>query len=234
MNKLLIGLLVIGYACLFTSCDKKECAGPTITVTKDLDHYNELELDGSMELEIKSDMTEDIRIIAPDNLQKYIETYVYADRLVIHERDNKIKNGRVRIEISETAITSILLAGSGEVYGDTLKANHISLRIDGSGNIDLPIDCTELQTRISGSGRLKAYGLAESSNAAIDGSGLIDVKNVESASAHTQIDGSGAIDIYANTSIFARIAGSGSIRYWGNPEFVDADVSGSGSIIPIN
>lgn len=234
MNKILIGLIIISYGTLFTSCDKKEDAGPTITVSKNLGDFNELELDGSMELQIVEGMSDDIRITAPDNLQKYIEAYVFSNRLMIDERDNDIKNSDVRIEISETALSKIILDGSGAIYGDSIYSDFILLRMKGSGSINLPVICERLEAKVNGSGRIKIFGEAENVDVDIDGSGLIDVKNVEAADASARIDGSGSIDIYANTSIFARISGSGAIRYWGEPETVDTNVSGSGAIVRMN
>lgn len=234
MNKVLTTLLILGYAFLFSACEKNEPAGPTVTVTKDLSDFSELEISGAMELEIIEGLDADIRIIAPDNLQRYIEAFVFSDRLTIQERDNNIKRADVRIEISETALSRVVLVGAGNVYGDSLKSERIAMELQGSGNIDLPVDCEQLNTRITGSGRIKAAGNAESSEAVLEGSGSIDLKNVEAREGRARITGSGSIDIYADSTIFARIDGSGTIRYWGNPESTDTDVSGSGSIIRIN
>ncbi|MCB0432791.1 MAG: DUF2807 domain-containing protein, partial [Mangrovimonas sp.] len=44
------------------------------------------------------------------------------------------------------------------------------------------------------------------------------------------ISGSGDIDVVSNSQIKARVSGSGSVEYRGNPELKDTKVAGSGRI----
>ncbi len=220
---------------LIWSCNDDIDAGPIITETRNLPEYTELEVDGSYEVIINPDYDFDVRVTAPDNMMNYIETFVTGSRLVIKERSNRIDHGRILIEVSETVLERIELNGSGKITAeDTLTSPDIVAEINGSGSSDLLVDCTVLRLEIDGSGIIEAWGESSMVLSEIEGSGLISSRAIESAVAEARIEGSGSIDIYAIQSLFARIDGSGVIRYWGNPETVDTNIDGSGSIIEIN
>lgn len=221
-------------AIMLSSCNKNEDAGPRVTVTKNLLDYNELEVYGSMSVEIVEGMSDDIRITAPDNLMKYIDTYVFSERLTIRENDNDIRESKVHIEISETALEYIYLSGSGSIIADTIHSSTIALRLMGSGILDIPVDCNGLNARLNGSGRITSGGLGENVDGWVDGSGAVNLKGIEAQSAVAKVEGSGILEVYASESIFARVIGSGLIRYWGNPSSLDTDVNGSGSVIKMN
>lgn len=219
---------------LLSSCEKCIDAGPTATITKNLSEFNELEVYGSMRIEIIEGMSDDIRITAPNNLMDYIETYVFSERLTIRERNNDIRESEIHIEISETALEYIYLSGSGSIIADTIHSPTIALRLVGSGKLDVPVDCNDLNARITGSGRITSGGIGEDVKGWVNGSGSLDLKNIETQDAEARVEGSGLVEVYANESIFARIAGSGLIHFWGNPGSVDTRVDGSGVIMKMN
>ncbi len=85
--------------------------------------------------------------------------------------------------------------------------------IDGSGKI-------ETQGQFPGTGRL---------DAAINGSGSIDLRNIAADRSDTAISGSGEIRVRTTRTLNAAISGSGTILYWGSPA-VSSAISGSGTI----
>lgn len=228
-------LIVLCAIPLLWACTKKENAGPIVSETRVVSTFNEAELDGSHELRINPDYDFDLRVTAPDNLMRYIETYVINGKLVVREKNNDIDHGRVLIEISENYLDRIELNGSGlAIAEDTIYSNRLEIEIDGSGGADIIAQTDFLRLSIEGSGKIEAWGEAEEVRSEISGSGLIVSRSIESSVAEARIEGSGSIDIHADSSLFARIDGSGIIRYWGQPESIDSDIDGSGSIIEIN
>ncbi|MEM9051255.1 MAG: head GIN domain-containing protein [Bacteroidota bacterium] len=230
-------LLIAGFVGLtiLSACDKKEDAGPTITENRTIPEFNEVRLDGSQELRINSENEFDLRVTAPDNLMPYLETFVTGGKLILREKSNDIDHDRVLIEISENFLNSIQLDGSGRIFAeDTIYSESLEISVDGSGEADIIAKTELLRLDIDGSGRIDARGEASEVRSHISGSGLILSQNIDSSTAEARIEGSGSIDIFATDKLFARIEGSGVIRYWGQPGSVNASVEGSGSIIEIN
>lgn len=218
-----------------TSCEDRESAGPTTTEFRSVPAYHQVEVRGSFQVEISNGESDEIRIEAPRNLLPYIESYVQGERLIVEVRKNRVKfNGDVVLMLNETALNHIELDGSGRIIGDTIYADHVQLTLNGSGRIDLPVQCNDFSADIDGSGGIDAYGHGHSVTANINGSGDIDLKNIPADDAETYINGSGAIEVYAAEFLDAEINGSGTIRYWGHPPVVSAQVNGSGKIIEMD
>ena len=83
---------------------------------------------------------------------------------------------------------------------------------------------------ISGSGSLEADGSVDRVEAVISGSGSFAGRELATDDASAAVSGSGSIRVSVATSLEARVSGSGSATYYGNPVRVDSRVSGSGSI----
>jgi len=220
---------------LLWSCTNDVDSGPIISETRSTPVFNRVELRGSHELRINPNYDFEVRITAPDNLMRYIETYVTNGILIVREKNNDIDHDKVLVEISENFLDRIELNGSGNIIAeDTVHSNNLEIEIDGSGSADILSKCNLLRLHIDGSGKIEAWGEADEVRSEISGSGLIVSRTIESSTAEARIKGSGSIDIYADKSLFARIDGSGVVRYWGQPKSIDSGIAGSGTIIEIN
>jgi hypothetical protein len=103
--------------------------------------------------------------------------------------------------------------------------------VQGSGDAtlwDLLQDTIELE--VTGSGDIKAHGSVDMLEAEVTGSGDIDATELLSDRARLSIAGSGDIEAHVRRSVKAKVAGSGDIRVYGNPDKRDTKVAGSGSI----
>jgi hypothetical protein len=138
---------------------------------------------------------------------------------------------RITIRVTAPEITEISLGGSGKVISEnTLEADHLELSVSGSGRMELRIEADELETSISGSGNMRLSGNADEVQLTISGSGSLDAEELNADSYNVQISGSGRSRINVGDQLDARISGSGSVYYSGNPDKVISNVSGSGKV----
>ena len=68
----------------------------------------------------------------------------------------------------------------------------------------------------------------------VSGSGAVNARYAVCDEVYAEISGSGDLDITVNELLEAKISGSGSIDYWGTPEVVNTDISGSGKVTKKN
>ena len=108
------------------------------------------------------------------------------------------------------------------------------MSLGGSGNIALEIDADEISADIGGSGNIKLTGNSNELTSSIAGSGSIKAYDLETEILVATIAGSGSIKTTVKTEIKAKVAGSGSIYYKGNPKYIDTKSAGSGDVISIN
>lgn len=151
----------------------------------------------------------------------------------------KIKAGNLDLNVS----------GSGSLKAE-IEAGDVDANVSGSGDIDITGTCKSFESDVSGSGKVKlnavvtgtadfgvsgsgrieASGSAATVKAGISGSGRVLAADLESEKCEVRISGSGGVEINVKKELDARISGSGSVRYKGEPSRVNTSSSGSGSV----
>jgi Putative auto-transporter adhesin, head GIN domain len=139
-------------------------------------------------------------------------------------------SGNLKAEVAVSNDLEADVSGSGnvEVKGN---AGSFDSDISGSGNVEASLVITgNAQVGIAGSGKITIDGSAEKLEARISGSGSVRGENFEVEKCMIKIAGSGNVDINVKEELEANIAGSGDVRYKGNPKRVNNNSSGSGSV----
>ncbi len=213
----------------------KKGNGKVTKETRTTADYEGIRCAGSMDFILVAGEEGKILIEAEENLLEYIITEVKNGDLVVKvEKGVNLKPSwgkDIKITIPFREIDKVSLAGSGDLYNeDTINANNLSVSLAGSGDIVLDIRTGKVKGSIAGSGDLTLKGETEDLDASIAGSGDFHGFELESKNTEVSIAGSGDAKVVSRVSLKARVAGSGDIRYKGNPEREDTKVSGSGSI----
>lgn len=111
------------------------------------------------------------------------------------------------------------VAGSGDIECKQLKAADIDISVAGSG--DLKIEnalVTSVNASVAGSGTVKISGSADKANYSVAGSGDLYANDFKVQNISASVAGSGDIKCHAVEHLKARVSGSGTIGYKGDPE----------------
>ena len=111
------------------------------------------------------------------------------------------------------------VAGSGDNECKQLKAADMDISVAGSG--DLKIEnalVTSANASVAGSGTVKISGNADKANYSVAGSGDLYANDFKVQNISASVAGSGDIKCHAVEHLKARVSGSGTIGYKGNPE----------------
>jgi hypothetical protein len=114
-----------------------------------------------------------------------------------------------------SAIKYIKLAGSSQValHTDAVDANELTCRLSGSGNIQVLSNGQTLSQRIR-----------------ISGCGNYTAENLIASTSDIDISGAGNATIRTSRALTVRISGAGTCNYYGNPQRVDQNITGVGSV----
>ena len=211
--------------------------GNLITETRNVSDYDAIALGGSIDVVLVKGKEGKITLEGEENLLEYIETEVKGNTLKIKVKNNtSIKfNRKFVVTVPYTDLEAVSLGGSGNISNEgRIKATEFTVNIGGSGNISLAIDADEITTNIGGSGNIKLSGKAEELSSRISGSGNVSAYDLEVNSLSAVIAGSGNIRALVKDAIDAKVVGSGSVYYKGNPDTIEKTSLGSGSIINKN
>ncbi|MDR2140150.1 MAG: DUF2807 domain-containing protein [Tannerella sp.] len=143
--------------------------------------------------------------------------------------------GRVEYTVGSPLRTEELnfsLAGGTKVdLKNAVVLRKLEVKIAGSGTLNLPALTGEtFESDIAGSGRMNLGGEVARASFEIAGSGTVHAFDLQAGEVKCKIAGSGYVEASANNSLQAEIAGSGDIRYRGNPQQVNTNVAGSGKV----
>lgn len=209
--------------------------GKIITDTRSTSDYDAIKISGSFNVDLVSGKEGKITIKGEENLVSAIKVEVEDNTLKIYvERGFNIRPSmgkRIEVTVPFEKISEVSLSGSGDVSTKNLiKNDQFTVKLAGSGNFNLDVESTNLELNLSGSGNINLKGNSDNLTTKLAGSGNIDSTNLKAKNANVNVSGSGNSRINCNESLTARIAGSGDIKYTGNPEKRDVKVSGSGNI----
>lgn len=172
-----------------------------------------------------------LTITGPSDALERISSESGDDLLVIAATGPGVAWGDLRYELSMPALTTVRVAGSGDVEVDFSTAPDVHVDIDGSGDVEgSGIDSATVSVSIGGSGDIELSGATEGVMARLDGSGEIDLGDLVSADAFVDLAGSGEVRVHATRTLRVDLSGSGTVRYSGGAELV-SDITGSGEVV---
>ncbi|MFI2742909.1 head GIN domain-containing protein [Zhouia sp. PK063] len=208
--------------------------GNSIEDTRSTKDYDGVHVAGAMDVTLVAGNEGKITVKTDDNLQEYIVTEVENNTLKIYVKKGYNVSTRkgIIVTVPVETIDEVALAGSGDVAtsGITLKSNKITVRIAGSGDLDLAVDAKEVEGKLAGSGDLKLKGTTTTFDCSLAGSGDVYAADLKATDVSVSVAGSGDARVYCDGNLNAKVVGSGDIYYKGNPKHENSKVAGSGDI----
>lgn len=206
-----------------------------VTLTRTTPQYDKISAAGSFDVKLISGKEGEISIKGDENLLEYIKTEVKDGTLSVYfEKGKNIQlnyNSTIEITIPFEKINQLNFTGSGNLSSsDSINSENLDFTMSGSGNVKFESVSTNLKITKAGSGYLNVKGKTTNLEVINTGSGNASLSELTSENAVANQSGSGSIQLYCSKNLQAKSVGSGNIQYKGNPEKVDKNSVGSGSI----
>lgn len=207
--------------------------GKVVTETKTTGDYDAIKVGGSFDVNLVAGKEGKIILKGEENLLSVIKVEVEDNTLKIYvdKMVNIRPTSKIEITVPFEKISAVSLAGSGNLKTkDQIKSETFAAKLAGSGNVNLNVDSNNFELNLSGSGDVILKGSADKFTSKLAGSGNVNASDLKSKNVEANVAGSGNSIVNCEGSLTARVAGSGNIKYFGNPEKRDVKVSGSGNI----
>ncbi len=233
-NTLIVMTLLLTMSSLYAQ-KKIKGNGNMTTITRNTSDYDVIKCAGAFDYILVAGTEGNITIEGESNLLAHIITETNGKTLVIKTEDriNLIPSGKksIKITIPFRDINKVSLAGSGNMWSvDTIKAENFEVALAGSGDIKLKIETSSTKGKVAGSGDLELMGTTGKLDISVSGSGDFEGFGLHANDVEANVAGSGEIELVCNGNLKARVAGSGNIKYKGNPKTEDTKVAGSGKV----
>jgi len=235
MKKSILLIAVLLVVTTIQAQKKVKGNGKMTSITRTTSDYDGIRCAGSFDYVLVAGTEGSIKIEGEENLLQYIITEVKNGSLIVKTEDRMnlycSKNKTIKITIPFKDVDNVSLAGSGDLVSeDKITATSMSVSLAGSGDLKLKIEASSTKASVAGSGDLTLMGSTNNLDANVSGSGDFHGFDLLANTTDVSVAGSGDADVVSNKSLKARVAGSGDIRYKGNPKIEDSKVAGSGSI----
>lgn len=234
----LIALLLV-----FQSCSRNGCpltSGSMTSENRDLPPFNEIILNGKVNLILTQDSVQQVRVSAGKNLLPGIQTNVDNNVLTIGDNNTcsalRDPSDEVNVYISSGQLQNITYYGAGNITStNTLQAPIFT--VDswvGSGTITLNLQAGLVNALVRNeNATIVLTGSTDSAYIYCGEAGAVNMLNCPAGK--VAIDHKSVRDIYVNVTdaLHANIVYVGNVYYAGSPSTIDTLVTSAGRLIHI-
>ena len=187
-------------------------SGVASTQTRSLAPFTGVELAGANNVMVEVGAPQSVIVHADSNLLGRVTTRVRSGRLVIGTTPGNLNaKTPMFVAVRLPSLDRVRLQGAGNISVTAIDSPKLTVALPGSGNIYVTGTTTKLEVTISGEG-------------------TAELSRLIARDARAALSGDGSIMLTATHSLTARVSGSGTVLYGGNPPHVTQSVTGSGTI----
>ena len=208
-------------------------SGNVATVVREAHGFNSIDVSSSINVYVKQDSAESVKVVVDDNLQPYIHVSVQNGVLVIEqERNTSLRpTSGIRVYVSAPAFVLFKASGACNYYTENKVSATDAIKIDLSGASDakMEIMAPKITADISGAGSVILSG--ETKDLSLDASGASSFKCMGMMAENVAVDLSGAsnAEVFASVKLDVDASGASGVTYKGNAA-VNQKTSGASSI----
>jgi Putative auto-transporter adhesin, head GIN domain len=206
--------------------------GNVITEERSLGSFDRLKVSSDIDVYITQGDTESLKVIADENLVKYISTEIYNNTLSI-EAKAWIRNAKSKeVHLVYKNLREIDISSAGDVEGtNRMKADELDLGLSSAGDLNLDIEATRINLDISSAGDARLSGTVDELDADLSSAGDLNAYDLLARKARVSVSSAGSAKISASEEVDLNASSAGDIYYKGDPKTTTINISSAGSII---
>ena len=187
-------------------------SGVAASETRELAPFSSVDLAGVNDVTIGVGSEQLVTVRADDNLLDLVTTEVRGGVLVIDQTGSFDTVAPMIVEITIPAVDEIRLSGSG------------AIAVDGH-------DLRTLSVALPGTGAIRAAGTVAMLDVDVAGTGEADLGELVAQNATVAMSGTGAVLVHVTGTLTAKVSGTGSVVYTGDPDQVYREITGTGAVV---
>jgi len=205
-------IVLIAAVTVVAGCSRSGIKGDGVIKTEDrlISDFSRVVVAGGYKIKWSSGKPA-LNISTDQNLLPLIKTAVSGNTLQIDSKEDLAPTKSITINLFSTSLADMQLSG-----GHSFRASQVSgrdLKIESSGAWDISVDgsITKLEASLAGASKLNA-------------------KSLQTQTAKLSLLGASYARVAVTGTLKVSVIGASSVTYSGNPEVVETNVIGAGSI----
>jgi hypothetical protein len=201
--------------------------------TENVGSFTGVDVGGAIEVHVKQDAAQSVKIETDENLIQYIEVYTQGSTLVLHPRNgfNLDPSRQLIVYVSAPTYKSIEVSGASKIIGDNAISGNEGLKLGASGASKMMIELSggNVGGDVSGASEINLKGQAAKFDFQASGASHVNAYDLVADDAVVDVSGASGIQITANKNLKAEASGASHVRYKGNAS-VNSNTSGASSV----
>ena len=223
---------------IFSSChyvmgERINGDGHITTKEQNVASFTGVDVGGAIEVHVKQDAAQSVKIEADENLMQYIEVYTSGSTLNIHPRNgvNLDPSREIIVYVSAPAFKNIEVSGASKVIGDNAISGSEGLNLSASGasKVMMELSGGSVGGDVSGASEINLKGQVSKFDFQASGASHINAYDLVAEDAVVDVSGASGTEITANKNLKAEASGASHVRYKGNAS-VNENTSGASSV----
>jgi hypothetical protein len=233
LNSITAAILILLVTVTCQAQNRKTVYGDNNVVTKEREagSFSGIRVSTGIDVYLKQDDNQSIKVEADENLHEYILTKVEGDVLVVYTEVNIRDAEAKKVYVTMKQVKSLNASSAGDIIGQSpVKTDEIEIDASSAGDIKLEVYTKEIEVDISSSGDVTLKGESDVLEADLSSAGNLNASELRVREAEVNVSSAGDADINVSEKLQARASSAGDVHYTGNPKYVDAHSSSAGSI----
>lgn len=226
-------LAIVCSSCHYIGGKRIHGNGNTIAQSRNTGKFNSIDVSGAINVYVKQDSTQSVKVETDENLQQYVEVYENNGVLVISPKDNYNLDptNKIKVYVAAPSFRAIDVSGASNIVGENKLVSGETLDIELSGASEAKVDlkAPRINAEVTGASTITLTGETKDLN--VVGSGASGAKCFDLMTENTTVDISGAssAEVFASVKLDAEASGASEIKYKGAPA-ITQDINGASSI----
>ncbi|WP_158866679.1 head GIN domain-containing protein [Maribellus comscasis] len=207
------------------------------TENRKVKNFNAIKVSTGIDLYITMGNSEEVKVVADDDIIDELITEVKGDVLHIYmKRNNNWFNWGGRNETKKAYVTVKELNGIDASSGsdvkseNTLKGENINIEASSGSDVDLDLVYKNVKLDTSSGSDAKLTGKAKTFEAEASSGSDISARGLETAICRVRVSSGSDADVTVSEELYAKASSGGDVRYFGNPKIKDTDESSGGDV----
>ena len=206
------------------------------TENRKVESFNAIKVSAGIDLYLTMDITEEVKVVADDDIIDKLKTEVKDGTLHIYLKQNdwfnwKSGNRTRKVYVKVKELKELRASSGADVYCEnTLKGDALKVSASSGSDVNLNVFYKNLSIDTSSGSDAKAKGKVKFLDVEASSGSDIKAQDLESKICKARASSGSDISVSVTDEIYAKASSGADIKYYGSPQVRDIDESSGGDV----
>lgn len=208
------------------------------TETRTVNSFNAIDVSAGIDLYLKMGATEEVKVVADDDVIDEIVTEVKNGTLHIYMKKGNLFNffnfgstSTRKVYVTVASLKRIHASSGSDVRSEnTLQGDVLEISSSSGSDVVLDVVYKNVSLDSSSGSDIKMSGKAKTVRASASSGSDINARDLEAVIVHANASSGADVVVHATGEIYANASSGGDVGYYGNPAVKNIDESSGGDV----